>query len=194
MGSARRRRHRGRQDRQDAARCAPRLDPRTEGRAQGTGDDAHRQGLHERERRPAQGARAVREPSSDREPARCAKPVPEREPHHRPREHRRPLLGPRACRRSRCGRKPEDHHGRCVETHCQVRVRVRAEVRPHARYRHPQGEHHEARRRAVSRLGSSRRGRIPGHPVRRSHHRRGVHAPGHETRTVRRAGAPEPLR
>ena len=66
---ARRRRARVRAHRAGAAGRADRLDPPEQGRAQGTGDDADRPGLHERERRAAQGARSLREPAAGVEPA-----------------------------------------------------------------------------------------------------------------------------
>ena len=46
-----------------------RVDPAQQGRAQGTGHDADRRGLHQRQRRAAQGARPVREPAAGVEPA-----------------------------------------------------------------------------------------------------------------------------
>ena len=70
---ARRRRARVRAHGTAAAGRAPRLDPPQQGRAQGPGDDADRRGVHERQRRAAQGARPVREPAAGLEPARRAR-------------------------------------------------------------------------------------------------------------------------
>ena len=95
-----------------AAARAARLDQAEQGRAQGPGDHADRRGLHQRQRRPAQGAGPVRQPAAGVEPARRAVALPGRRPGHRPREHRGPVRRPRARGRAGRGREPEDHHGR----------------------------------------------------------------------------------
>ena len=58
----------------------------------------------------------------------------------------------------------------------------------------PQGEHHEAHRRAVPGHGPQGGPGVPRHRVRGPHRRQHVHAVGAEARAVRRAGAAEPLR
>ncbi len=89
---------------------AARLDQAQQGRAQGAGDDAGRRRVHQRERRPAQGARPVRQPAAGLEHPVGAVALRGRRPRHRAREHRGPLLRPRARGRARRRREPEDHH------------------------------------------------------------------------------------
>ena len=55
--------------RHDAAAAAARIDPQEQGGAEGPDHHADRRGLHQRERRSAQGARAVRQPAAGVEPA-----------------------------------------------------------------------------------------------------------------------------
>ena len=62
----------------------------------------------------------------------------------------------------------------------RVRLRVRAAARPQEGDGDPQGEHHEAQRRAVPRMRARRVARVPRHHVRREDRRRGVHAAGDE--------------
>ena len=69
VGAARRRRHRLQAIQPVAAGRAARLDQAEQGRAEGAGHDADRRGLHERQRRPAQGARPLRQPAAGAEPA-----------------------------------------------------------------------------------------------------------------------------
>ena len=78
--------------------------------------------------------------------------VPGRRPRHRSREHRGLVRRPRARGRAGRRREPEDHHRARLDAHRAVRVRLRAESRPQEGDRHPQGEHHEAQRRAVPRV------------------------------------------
>ena len=66
--------------------------------------------------------------------------------------------------------------------------------RPAPRHGRPQGEHHEALRRALSRLLPQGGRGLPRHRRRRPHRRRAVHAPGDAARDPRRAAAREPLR
>ena len=79
-----------------------------------------------------------------------------RRPRHRPREHRGPVRGPRARGHSRRRREPEDHHRARVDAHRAVRLRARAAPRAQEGDGDPQGEHHEAQRRAVPRMRSAR--------------------------------------
>ena len=134
-----------------------------QGRAQGAGDDADRRGVHERERRPAQGARSVREPAAGVEPARRRREVSGRRPGHRAREHRGSLRRPRARGRAGRRREPEDHHRARVDAHRALRVQARAAARPQEGHVDPQGEHHEAQRRAVPRVRPPRGARVHRH-------------------------------
>ena len=146
-----------------AAGRAPRLDPPQQGRAEGPGDDADRRRVHERERRAAQGAGSVRQPAAGVESARRRRALSGRRPRHRAREHRGPLRRPRARGRARRGREPEDHHRAGVDADRAVRVRARAAARPQEGHGDPQGQHHEAERRPVSRERPPRRARV--HPT-----------------------------
>ena len=130
--------------------AAARLDSQKQGRPQGSGDDADRRGLHERQRRLAQGARSLREPPPGAEPARRVEPLHRRGPDHRPREHRGSLLGSRARGRARRRREPEDHHREGVDADRALRVRARARDGPEEGHGDPQGQHHEARATACS--------------------------------------------
>ena len=112
---SRRRRAGAQAARHDAADRAARVDQAQQGRAEGAGDDADRRGLHERQRRPAQGARSLRQPAAGVEPAGVPSRYPGRRPRHRPREHRGSLLRARARGRARRRREPEDHHASGVE-------------------------------------------------------------------------------
>ena len=68
-------------------------------------------GLHERQRRAAQGARPVREPAAGLRTCRaCASRFEDVDLVHRAREHRGPVRRPRARGRAGRGREPEDHH------------------------------------------------------------------------------------
>ncbi len=127
-----------------------RVDSAEQGRAQGPGDDADRRGVHERQRRPAQGARPVREPAPGLEPAGRPVALPGRRPGDRAREHRGPVRRPRARGRARRRREPEDHHRARFDADRRVRLRPRAPPRPQEGHGHPQGEHHEARATACS--------------------------------------------
>ena len=147
-------------------------------------------GLHERQRRPAQGARSLRQPAAGLEPAGRAGAVRGRRPRHRPREHRGPLRRPRARGRAGRRREPEDHHRARVDAHRAVRLRARAPARPQEGDGDPQGEHHEARATACSSTASARVAReLHRHHVRREDRRRRVHAARDEPGAVRRAGA-----
>ena len=157
VGASRRRRGRAREARLAASRRAHRLDPPQQGRAEGAGHDAGRRRVYERQRRAAQGARPVREPSAGREPPERALAIRERRPRHRAREHRRPVLGPRARSRSGRGREPEDHHRARVDAHRAFRVRLRGAHGTQAHHRDPQGEHHEDERRPVHPMRPHRR-------------------------------------
>ena len=80
-----------------------------------------------------------------------------RRPGDRSREHRGPVRRPRARGRARRRREPEDHHRARVDADRAVRVRARAAARPEESHGDPQSQHHEARRRAVSRQRPHRR-------------------------------------
>ena len=67
-------------------------------------------------------------------------------------------------------------------------------ARPPARHGGPQGQHHEALRRALPRLLPARRRGVSRHRRRRPDRRRHVHAARHEPRDLRRPAAREPLR
>ena len=144
-----------------------RLDPPQQGRAEGTGDDADRRGLHQRQRRPAQGARPLREPAAGLEPARRAVALQGRRPRHRAREHRGPLRRPRARSRAGRGREPEDHHrARRRRASREFAFEHARAARPQEGHGDPQGEHHEAQRRAVPRERARRsRATIPTSPT-----------------------------
>ena len=92
----------------------------------------------------------------------------EHRPDHRPREHRGPVFRSRA--RSRAGRRrePEDHHREGIAPHQRVRVRARPPPGPQEGDGRPQGQHHEAQRRAVHPHVARRRpARTPTSPTRR---------------------------
>ena len=101
-----------------AARRAARLDPQKQGRAQGSGHDADRRGVHERERRLAEGARPLREPPARAEPAGRAEPL------HRTSTWsscaRTPRISTPGLEHEVVpgrGREPEDHHREGVDAH-----------------------------------------------------------------------------
>ena len=67
-------------------------------------------------------------------------------------------------------------------------------LRPQAGDGHPQGQHHEAQRRAVPRELPQGRARLHRHPLRRADRRRRLHAPGDAPGEARRPAAAESLR
>ena len=107
-----------------------------------------------------------------------------RRPGDRPREHRGPLRRTRARRRPGRGREPEDHHRRRLHAHRPLRLRARPPQRAEAGHRRPQGQHHEAQRRAVHRVRAPRGQGLPRHHLRRADRRRGVHAAGDDPRAA----------
>ncbi len=81
-------------------------------------DDADRRRVHERQRRPAQGAGSLRQPAAG---LRTCPAVRSRfedvDLVDRPREHRGSLCRPRARGRAGRRREPEDHHGARLDAH-----------------------------------------------------------------------------
>ena len=69
--------------------------------------------------------------------------------------------GTRTRSGARRGREPENHHRARLDPDRAVRVRYVRAPRAQARHRDPQGEHHEARRRAVPREHPQGRARVP---------------------------------
>ena len=131
---------------------AARLDQAQQGRAQGAGDDADRRGLHQRQRRAAQGARPLREPAAGLEPA------------GRRRAASRTSTWSSSARTPRISTPGLEHEVvpgvveslKIITEQASTRIArfafeyARA-ARPQARHRDPQGEHHEAQRRPVPR-------------------------------------------
>ena len=154
-----------------------------------------RRGLPERQRHPAPGARAVRQPAAGALDQGPRDALRGRRPRHRPREHRGPLRRHRAHGRPRRRREHQDHHPRGVRADRPVRLRVRRRQRPPQGHGRPQGQHHEAVRRAVPReLPDGRRRLRRPDRVRGPHRRQHVHAARPEAGPVRRPGAAEPVR
>ena len=121
--------------------------------------------------------------------------VHRRRPGHRPREHRGPLLRPRARGRARRGREPEDHHRAGLDAD---RASSRSSTRA-ANGRKRVTAIHKAN---IMKLGdglfleSTRKvsREYTDDHLRRADRRRRLHAPGDAPGEVRRAGAAEPLR
>ena len=155
LGGRRRRRGRHGRARHAAPGARPRVDQAQQGRAQGPDHDAGRGGLPERQRDPPPGARAVRQPPPGPHHEGPRDPLRGRRPRHRPREHRGPVRGHRAPRRPRRRREHQDHHPGGVGADRPLRLRLRGRQRPAQGHGRPQGQHHEAVRRAVPRVAAA---------------------------------------
>ncbi len=148
--------------RHDPAAGPARLGHPQQGGAERPDHDAGGQGIHQRQRRAAQGARPLREPAAGLEPALRALALHRRRSRDRPREHRRPVCRPRARGRARRGGEPEDHHGEGIDADRRIRVPVRAHAWPPRGHGRPQGQHHEAQRRPFPGERAHGRGALSG--------------------------------
>ena len=180
-----------------AARRGHPVHPRDEGGPEGADHDAGGQGLPQRQRRAAQEPRPLRQPAPGQVLSRPALALREHRPHHRPREHRRPLRRHRVparlsqrwtswstSSRARPGQKLSQgrrdqlqvHLRRRQPPHRQVRLRLRPRQQPPQGHGGPQGEHHEVLRRPLPPGGAGGLQGVSRHPVRGSHRRQHVHA------------------
>ena len=177
MGVGRRRRGRDRAVRDAAPGPRPRVGPPQPRRAQGPDHDPGRWRIPERQRVAPPGARPVRQRAPGTLDEGPRPPLRRRRPDHRPREHRGPLRRHRAHGRQGRRREHQDHHPRGVRADRPLRLRVRRRQRPAQGHGGPQGEHHEAVRRALPRELPDRRRRVRGPDrVRGPHRRQHVHA------------------
>ena len=195
VGAGRGRRGGDRAVRHTAPGPRPRVGQAQQGRAQGADHDPGRGGLPERQRGAPPGARPVRQPAARALDEGPRHPLRGRRPRHRPREHRGPVRRHRAHGRPRRRREHQDHHPCGVRADRPVRLRLRGRERPAQGHRRPQGEHHEAVRRALPRELPDRRRRLRGPDrVRGPHRRQHVHAARPEAGAVRRPRPAEPVR
>ena len=196
VGGIQRRRRGAAGARHDAARAAPRVDSQEQGRAQGPDHDADRRRLHQRQRRPAQGARALRQPAPGVEPARrCPRAFRTSTSSSCARTPRISTPGSSTSSSRASSRASRSSPREASTQNRAVRVRVRAAPQAQARHRRAQGQHHEARATACS---STARARSPGTTRRSSTDERIVdaacmHLVMHPEK-LRRAAAAQPVR
>ena len=172
------------------------VDPQARGRAEGPDHDADRRGLPL-----APTSRCARTSTSTPACGRCRSlpgvddALRGRRPDRRAREHRGPLLRPRAPRRARAWSRAS----RSITERACLRIARYAFALAERQgrkqgHRRPQGQHHEALGRPLPRVLPARRARPPRHRVRRGDRRQLRDAARARPDAVRRAAAREPLR